>query len=213
MADQLKLEFASNPAFSESDFTVSASNLQAFSWIKKWPEWPGNGLLLHGPASSGKTHLAHIWRAKSGAKFFKAGDNISGILESEPSVIVEDIESLSAQENLLHLINHVKEKSGFLLLTAKASPGDLGFKLPDLNSRLMAMQSAPLELPDDALLKSVIAKLFSDRQLKISAEILEYLSQRIERSFKSADEIVEKIDRLSAAEKKNITIPLVRKVL
>jgi len=204
---QLKLGFASKPVFAESDFVVSNANRAAFSWIKKWPEWPGNALLLHGPESSGKTHLAHIWAARSGAEFFNNNPE-------KKNLIIEDIESFGEnQERLLHILNESREKSGYLLLTASGPAACLLFTLPDLTSRLKALPDVEVHLPDDELLKSVLIKLFSDRQLKIPPAAIDFILSRIDRSFKSAGRIVNEIDTLSSEEKRNITIPLIRKIL
>ena len=45
---------------------VAPSNEAAVAWIDRWPDWPGSALVVHGPPGSGKTHLAEVWRARSG---------------------------------------------------------------------------------------------------------------------------------------------------
>jgi chromosomal replication initiation ATPase DnaA len=202
---QFKFGFTAKPAFSADDFVVADANREAFSWITEWPKWPGNALLLHGPKSSGKTHLAHIWAKKSGAEFSNDA--------AKPALVLENIESFVDQEKLFHLINRMKEKNGWFLLTANAPVAQLQVTLPDLASRLKAMPSVGLNPPDDQLLKSVLMKLFSDRQLKVPAAAIDFILSRMNRSFLDAAALVEKIDTLSAEEKRGITIPLVKKAL
>ncbi|RMF01714.1 MAG: chromosomal replication initiator DnaA, partial [Alphaproteobacteria bacterium] len=49
------------------DFFVSDCNRDAIRLIDAWPEWTSRVQVLVGPAGSGKTHLAHVWRLASGA--------------------------------------------------------------------------------------------------------------------------------------------------
>jgi chromosomal replication initiation ATPase DnaA len=56
-------------------------------------------------------------------------------------------------------------------------------------------------------------KLFSDRQLRIDGEIVDYMLARMERSFEAAQRLVAAIDARSLAARRDITVPLVRQVL
>jgi len=58
-----------------------------------------------------------------------------------------------------------------------------------------------------------MAKLFADRQMYPSPDVFEYLNRRIDRSFSSINNIVEKIDQISIEEKRPITRSLVSKIL
>ena len=40
--------------------------------IDGWRDWPGGKMLVIGPRGSGKTHLAQIWAAQSGARLVAA---------------------------------------------------------------------------------------------------------------------------------------------
>ena len=64
---QLTLDLPHRAALGAEDFLVSDCNLAAVRLIDAWPEWQGNVQLLIGPAASGKTHLARVWQARSGA--------------------------------------------------------------------------------------------------------------------------------------------------
>jgi chromosomal replication initiation ATPase DnaA len=85
--------------------------------------------------------------------------------------------------------------------------------LPDLASRLAAMPAVAIAPPDDALLAAVLVKLFADRQLAIGADVVDYLVGRMERSFAAASAMVERLDRAALAERRAVTVPLVRKML
>ena len=86
-------------------------------------------------------------------------------------------------------------------------------QLPDLRSRLLALPTAHIDQPDDAALTAVIGKLFADRQIRVTADVVDYLVRRIERSFASAHAAVAACDAAALATGKAITLPLVREVL
>lgn len=68
MAEQLGLDLPSVAALGREDFLVAPSNALAMAMIDAWPNWQGGKLVLSGPEGAGKTHLAHVWAQRSGAK-------------------------------------------------------------------------------------------------------------------------------------------------
>jgi chromosomal replication initiation ATPase DnaA len=67
--------------------------------------------------------------------------------------------------------------------------------------------------PDDALLKTVMLKHFSDRQLAIDPKVLDFLALRIERSLAAAAVVVAAIDRAALGSGRKISRQLVAEVL
>ena len=70
-----------------------------------------------------------------------------------------------------------------------------------------------IDAPDDALLGAILVKQFHDRQIKVAADVIAYILPRMERSFAAARDLVERTDRAALAQKRAISIPLVRDVL
>ena len=66
---------------------------------------------------------------------------------------------------------------------------------------------------DDALMEALLVKLFYDRQLKVPADVVRYIVDRMERSPAAARDMVANLDSLSLAERRKLTVPLVRRVL
>ncbi|MCY4503228.1 MAG: DNA replication protein, partial [Alphaproteobacteria bacterium] len=64
---QFVLHLGHRTAMGAEDFLVADSNAEAVAWIDRWPDWPAPALTVWGPAGAGKTHLAHVWQARSGA--------------------------------------------------------------------------------------------------------------------------------------------------
>jgi chromosomal replication initiation ATPase DnaA len=89
----------------------------------------------------------------------------------------------------------------------------LGYRLPDLRSRLSALPAVSIGAPDDALLKTVMLKQFADRQLSIEPKVLEFLALHIDRSLAAASLAVEAVDRAALASGRKITRQLAASVL
>ena len=216
-ADQIPLSFEHRHALDAEDFVVADANRDAVAWLDRWPDWPGRALALYGPAASGKSHLAHVWQHRSGARLIAASAltvaNVIDALGTEHRLVVEDADRGVDEEALFHVINLVREEDGFLMLTGRNAPARWTIALPDLMSRLAAIPTVAVTAPDDGLLAAVLVKLFDDRQLRVADDVIDYLVMRMERSFAAVGSLVESLDSLSLAERRNITIPLARRVL
>ena len=215
---QLVLDLAARPALGRSDFFVSPANALALAQIDAWPAWPGRRLAVAGPEGSGKTHLAHVWAARSQGRLIGAeelpGLDLAAVPE-DAAFAVEDADGLfgaAAEEMLFHLCNHLAAR-GSLLVTGREPPARWPLRLPDLASRLAVAPVARLELPDDDLLAAVLAKLFADRQLVVAPEVVRYLAVRIDRALAAAERVVAAIDRTGLAERRPVSLRLAGDVL
>ena len=99
------------------------------------------------------------------------------------------------------------------MLTARVPPAKWNIKLADLVSRFRAATLVEIGPPDDDLLEAVLVKLFADRQIDITAEVVQFAMRRMERSLAAAGVLVERIDRLSLEQKRRITTRLVERAL
>jgi chromosomal replication initiation ATPase DnaA len=59
----------------------------------------------------------------------------------------------------------------------------------------------------------VLLKLFADRQLIVSEDVVAFLLHHMERSFAAARRLVGALDQAGLAEKRRITVKLARAVL
>lgn len=213
---QYPLDLGHRPALGSADFLVAPSNQAAVAWLDQWPAWPGPTLVLHGPPACGKTHLANVWRARSGAVFIPpetlTTDRIPGQIGDVRAAIV-DAADRACEEALLHLYNHLAERQGHLLIVARTAPARWSIALADLRSRLVAMPAVAVTAPDDALLGSVLVKLFADRQLTVGKDVIDYLVLHLERSFAAAHAAVAALDAASLTAHRRISVPLARQVL
>jgi chromosomal replication initiation ATPase DnaA len=214
---QLVLDLAHRQALGEEDFLVSRSNAAAVELIDAWPDWVHPAGVVAGPEGSGKSHLANVWRLRSGAEHVAAAalsDGLTAALPERGSVVVEDIDrGIADEQALFHLLNRARESRLSVLLTSRVAPGELTLRIPDLRSRLRALPVVELDAPDEALLKAVLVKLFCDRQLTVEPAVIEYLSLRMERSMLAAARIVASVDRLALAMHRKVTRPLAAEAL
>ncbi|PCI43695.1 MAG: DNA replication protein [Alphaproteobacteria bacterium] len=213
---QIPFDIPIREAFKAGDFFVTPSNEAAVNWLDRWPHWRNSHCtIVYGTAGCGKTHLSHVWQHKSGARPVNPGKFRRDELSS--NLIIDDVDNIlenpEMQEKLFHLYNWQKENGGTLMLTANKHPKHWPLDLPDLRSRMLASMTIEIGPPDDELLAAVIIKQFDDRQINVPAEVVTYLIARMERSFEAARDIVSRIDNLALAQKRKITIPLIRNLL
>lgn len=217
MAQQLSFDLPVRTAMGREDFFVSSCNALALAMLDR-ESWPNNKLILAGPSASGKTHLAHLWATECGGAVI-ASDELGNVdLQAlHGPIAVDDVPSIAGrgahETALFHLHNLLAAEGRALLLTGVGEPRDWGITLPDLNSRLQGAVVTKVDKPDDALLMAVMAKMFSDRQMMPSPDLLNYLITRIERSFAAARQVVIDLDLMSLREKKPITRTMATRLL
>lgn len=219
--EQIPLDLGCRSAHGMMDFLLGPENRDAVGWIDRWPNWPAPTLILSGPAACGKTHLAAVWKDKANAEIIRPEWLLSRTAETIASVseniLIDGIDpwmgERDAEETLFHLYNIFKEEQRTFLLTMRMAPNHIDFAIPDLASRMRAAPLASILAPDDTLLASVLIKLFSDRQLVVSNDVIRYILPRMERSFVAARDLVAKADRKALSNKQRITTRLMRDVL
>jgi chromosomal replication initiation ATPase DnaA len=210
-AAQLALDLRHRAAMGREDFLVSPSNEEAVAWIDRWPDWPGHALVLTGPPGSGKTHLGQVWQALSGAQPYRE-NLLSSSAGLDVPVFVDDADAPGRDEELFHLFNAAGAAGSFVLFASQTSPARWENRLPDLRSRLAAAQNIRIQPPDTPLIAAVLMKMFADEQMDVGADVLDYLVNRMERSFEAARTLAERLNNASLATRRGITIPLAREV-
>ncbi len=213
--EQLPLEFPHDPASGRDDLLIADPLKAVVQLVDRWPDWPSPVVILVGPAGSGKSHLAEIWREKSGATVIAPVEGSgAAVSAAEGPVLFEDADRAPFNDaSLFHVINSVRENHRSLLMTARTWPGIWPVSLPDLRSRLKAATVVEIGEPDEVLLSQVIVKLFADRQLQIDPRLVEFIVQRMERSMQTAQAIVDRIDFLALSRGVKISRALVQEVL
>lgn len=213
---QLTLDLGHRPAFGREDFWVAPGNQEAVGWIDRWPEWPAHVLALFGPPGCGKTHLAQVFALKAGARILAPAEVVAaavGEIAAHKALVLESGEAVADPAAFFHLFNAVKENGGFLLLTSREPPARWPVTLPDLKSRLSSVPTVRIAAPDDAMVEAVLVKLFADRQVTVGPEVIAYLVRHMDRSFAAMRSLVARADAQALAEKRPVTVPLVKSLL
>ena len=219
MIQQLTFDLPADARLSRADFCVSPANALALAAVDAWHVWPNNKMLLVGPEGAGKSHLSQIWANAAQAVLVPATQLANAdipALAANGLIGVEDVDTLAsnpAAETALFHLHNLLATSGSLLMTAKTPPRDWGLTLPDLASRMQATALTRLDPPDDALLTAVLAKLFTDRQLVISANLIPYLVVRMNRSIAAARTMVDALDARALSQHRPITRAMAGEIL
>jgi len=218
-ATQLPLALSFRPALNAVDYLVAPCNETAVAWIDRWPNWPGPGLVVHGPHGCGKTHLMQVWAARSGAYIAtpQSLPHEAAPGQSGRAIVIDGADGVAGdpalERSLLHLYNDTAAHGGKMLLTGSLPASQWPVQLPDLSSRLRSATSTEILAPDDEILAAVLVKQFADRQLVPPAAVIAYLIARMERSFAAARSLVDRLDRASLGAKRPITMALARQIL
>jgi chromosomal replication initiation ATPase DnaA len=195
-ARQLALPFAHSPCYEAGGFLSAASNAEALAWLDHTPGWPQRRLAIWGPAGSGKTHLLHLWSERLGASLFP-GPSLRFTVPERPLAI--DDADASAEKPLLHMLNAAGEAGLPVLLAGREPPARWPVRLPDLASRLRAITAVQIGPADDALLRSLLARLLGERQMAVSEPVQEFLLLHLPRTPSAIREAVARLDRAALA--------------
>ena len=192
---QLALPFAHAPGFTAADFLPGPGAGAALAWLARPAGWPAGRLVLWGDAGVGKTHLLHVWAGQHRATLLPA---VAPHWPRGP-VAVDDADLVTDERALLHLLNAAAEAGHPVLMTAQAPPARWPTRLPDLASRLRATAAVELRPADDAFLRTLLARLLSDRQLVVADPVQDWLLARLPRTPAAMREAAARLDQAALA--------------
>ena len=209
-ADQMRLPLQRDLPDGAEGFVTSDCNRAAVEALADWPNLIGGVMAICGPAGCGKSRVAQVWAERVGAVAIHGGEAaLIDPLELEGRAVLLDPASEVDDETLFHLINLAHAPGGALLLVARSAPSSWEAGLPDLRSRLDAIRTYPIEVPDDAVLTAMLEARFAERGIRPQKDVIPYLLRRIDRSAAAAASVVETLDALH----KPVTRVLAREAL
>jgi chromosomal replication initiation ATPase DnaA len=208
---QLALPFIHEAPFDPADFLVGPSNEAALAWLDA--AWPGNRLAVWGTPGCGKTHLLHVWAARGGCTLLQ-GPMLRGLVELPPQggLAVDDAD-LATERPLLHLLNAAAEAGLPVLLAARTAPARWSTRLADLASRLRAITAVELDIPDEAMSRTLFASLLAARQLVVPEPVQDWLLLRLPRDPAALREAAARLDHLALAAGRRITQTIAAQIL
>jgi len=216
MNNQLILKFPKNKVYLKEDFYVSSSNQQAYDFINSWPKWIKRIANIFGPPGSGKTHLASILEKKTSTLTIHSdtlNDKTFFEFKTKEAIIIENLNEKILENLLFSLWNTALQDNKYFLITSTKPINTYKFKLPDLKSRIKSCVNIGIKLPSDELISVIIAKNFSDKQVKIEKKHIDYIIKRIDRSYEKISHFISLLDKYSLKKGSPFSLKLIKEVL
>ena len=216
MTDQLILKFPTNNVYFKEDFYVSSSNQEAYEFINSWPKWVKRICNIFGPLGSGKTHLISILKSKTSTLEIQSNeldDKVFFEFKTKEVLIIENFNGKVPENLLFSLWNVALQDNKYLLITSTKPISVYKFKLPDLKSRVSSSMFIGINLPDDDLISVILAKHFSDKQIKVKKKHIDYIIKRIDRSYEKISQFISILDKYSLKKGNPFGLKLIKEVL
>ena len=216
MTDQLILKFPTNNVYLKEDFYVSPSNREAYEFISSWPRWIKRIANIFGPSGSGKTHLTSILKNKTSSLKIESdelNDKIFFEFKIKEALIIENLNENVSENLLFSLWNVALQDNKYLLITSTKPISAYKFKLPDLKSRASSSMIMGINLPSDDLISVILAKNFSDKQIKVEKKHIDYIIKRIDRSYEKISQFILTLDKYSLKKGSPFSLKLIKEVL
>ena len=217
LMSQLVFKFPFKTKYYEQDYYVSSNNFSVYRLIESWPNWSGKWVNIFGPKGCGKTHLSNILKKKINSTLILKPKDINNekilTFAKLECLIIDNYENNIEEKLFYSILNQSKQLDNYVVINSILPIKDNIFELDDLKSRAKSFLNLGIELPTDDLLRVIISKSFSDKQIDITPKVSEFIIKNIERSYEKVFKFIKEIDDLSLSSGKSININLIKKVL
>ena len=213
---QLIFKFPFKTNYFEEDFYVSDNNFAAYKLIESWPKWPSKFINIFGPSGCGKTHLANIFNKKINSFFIKAleiNNSTLSEIKAKECLIIDDFKNNVEEKLLYSILSQSHLSNQYIIINSSEPIQSFEIKLNDLKSRFSSFVNIGINLPTDELIKVIISKNFSDKQVKMESKLLDYIIKNIDRSYEAVFDLIDKLDDFSLSAGRSININLIKKAL
>ena len=218
-------DFPVTPAFSFDSFVVCDGNSAALQFARCIADSSNseNLLYLHGPSGSGKTHLLKaigqelnrdtVTPYLSCRETFTLEDLVARFAGA-PLLLVDDLHLLpddaGLRAGLWQIFNDFYGAGRKVALAGLYPPRELPNLDDHLVSRLLWGLVARVDASDDHSRRMILKKIIEDRQVRVPAEVVEYILITTSREVGDLISCFDALYCLSMAEKRRITVPLAR---
>ncbi|MDJ0832658.1 MAG: DnaA regulatory inactivator Hda [Gammaproteobacteria bacterium] len=183
---------------------------------------------LCGAADSGKTHLlnacAHYARdcglpyhLFDAAQLMEATADGFYELPGGSLVGVDNLDLLAGrkawEQQFYQLINRVKQGELRFIFSLSRPPRDVGFRLPDLKSRLMWGLLITLHSPDEEQLAHILQTRASLLGLDLPQDVVNYLLSHFSRKLSDQMQLLHRLDHAALSQQRRLTVPFIRQNL
>jgi len=214
MNQQKVLNFKFDNSYNEKDFILDSSNEKALLFFNKFPDWENKLINLVGSEKSGKTFLLKILNKKNDFYYLNTfpenNEEFDKLFNFERFLLdVNELDELK----FFSILNHCIINDKFLVVTSLVPLTQLNLSLPDLKSRIKQFYILNIDIPSDQLIYSLILKFFSDNQVIIKKELIEFIVKKIDRSYPRINQFLVKLNDLSIERKKKIDFKLINEII
>ena len=221
---QIPFEFFASEAPGFSNFVVG-DNVEAVTLLTKLADAgagqkPHAAYVIWGGPGVGKSHLLTAFASAavaSGLRVMRLSADAA--FPDDPFVetdvlCVDDAHRLSIEQQgwLFTAFNHIAQSGGCTVATGQSAPG-LWPMRDDIRTRMgsgLALEIVPI--PQNGLAQA-LSHYAASRGFCVSQEVLAYLLSHTQRDLTSLCQTLAGIDRMSLAQKRAVTIPLMRAFL
>ena len=213
---QLIFKFPFKTNYFEEDFYVSDNNFEAYKLIENWPKWSSRFINIFGPSGCGKTHLANILSKKIHSLFVNASEVDNDCLLSmklKECLIIDEYRKNIEEKLFYSILNQSYLANQYVIINSLKPIQSYEVNLKDLKSRFSSFVNIGIDLPTDELIKVIISKNFSDKQVNIENKLLNYIIKNIDRSYEAIFDLINKLDDFSLSAGRSININLIKKAL
>lgn len=208
---------------------TAGPNAAAVSSLQRAAQGEGpNPIWLWGPADTGRSHLLQASVAVAHGRGLAtaylplrelrtlSAEVLAGMAAFD-LVAMDDLHCVVAtaewERALFGLYEGLVPRGGRLLLAADMPPGQAGFALADLASRMASSVVYRLQRLSDGEWLEALQRRARWRGFDLPEETGRYLLGRVERGAGALFRLLDRLDRAALLEQKRLTVPFVRKVL
>jgi len=192
------------------DFILHEENLEVYKILEKFFGESDfrklhPSLMVVGSKFCGKTAILSEFSKKNQIIFL---DNLQINFLENQIYVLENIEKIENEDELFHLINSSLAAKSFLIFTSLKIPN---FKLKDLNSRLKNFYHISFKKLTLEFAKILLAHKFAQMQIRISEDVLDFLSEKCE-EYKDVESIFKKMKNYLLESSKKISVKELKKI-
>lgn len=214
MTEQRIFNFNNTKNFFEENLIRDKSNSNVLNFLDKFPNWETKLINIVGEKKSGKSFILQLFRKKNQFNYISNKEDFEKKYDELFLVDKLILDGFQINEDkFFSLINHFILHKKYLIISSREPLTMLKIKLLDLKSRLKEFLLIEIQNPSDDLIYSLILKYFSDNQIVIKKDLVEYIVKKIDRSYSSIEKFLIKLNDQSIIKKKKIDYKLINEVL
>lgn len=214
MTEQQIFNFNNTTNFFEENLIRDISNSNVLDFLDKFPNWETKLINIVGEKKSGKSFILQLFRKKNQFAYINSKEDFE---KKYDDLFLADKLILDGfqinEDKFFSLINHFILHKKYLIISSREPLTMLEIKLLDLKSRLKEFLLIEIQNPSDNLIYSLIIKYFSDNQIVIKKDLVEYIVKKVDRSYSRIEKFLLKLNDQSIIKKKKIDYKLINEVL